>query len=216
MRATDAAGLIGLLQSRWSPTQLGALMSGAEADTRKVAALCLGLVGGRAAVEPLCRGLADADAMVYQMSEHALWTIWFRLGAVIEANVSVCRGARAVAAREFARAIALFDAALSADPSFAEAYNQRAIAHYLQDDFAASVADCRRATELMPCHFGAWAGLGHCHLQLGDLPAALRAYRQALAVNPRMDGVRQAATEIARRLRQCPPPSASSAGDCDA
>ena len=201
LRANDSAGLIALLRARWSPRQIAGLLAGTDPDARKVAALSLGLVGDRACVDGLCHKLSDADPMVHQMAEHALWSIWFRLGTSAEANADLCRGARAVAARDFESALHHFDDAIEADPTFAEAYNQRAIAHYLLDQFDASIADCRRAVELMPCHFGAWAGMGHSHLHLGHLRNALRAYRKALAVHPHMDAVRQAANEICHRLQ---------------
>ena len=204
LRANDHAALLGLLRARWSPGQIAALLADPDPDARKVAALSLGLIGSTREVDGLCRRLADADPVVRQMAEHALWSIWFRSGSTPAANADLCRGARALAARRFDLAVTHFDAALDADPQFAEAYNQRAIAHYLRDDYAASVADCRRAVELMPCHFGAWAGLGHCYLHTGHSREALRAYRRALAVHPHMDGVRQTAVEICRRLRQRP------------
>ena len=134
------------------------------------------------------------------MAEHALWSIWFRLGATPVANAALCRGARALGERDFAGAVAHFDAALAADPDFAEAYNQRAIARYLTDDFRASVADCREAVRLMPCHFGALAGMGHCYLHMDKLHHALRCYRRALDVYPHLEEVRQSVAEIERRL----------------
>jgi len=74
--------------------------------------------------------------------------------------------------QDLADAIEHFTLALEIDPRFAEAYNQRAIAQYLQEQFSQSIADCRRTIELMPCHFGAWAGLGHCHAHEGRLEKA--------------------------------------------
>jgi cytochrome c-type biogenesis protein CcmH/NrfG len=52
----------------------------------------------------------------------------------------------------------------------------------------------------MPCHFGAWAGMGHCFLHLGQLDHALRAYDRALEINPHMRSISQAATEIRQRV----------------
>ncbi len=200
LQSKDSAGLADLLRARWSQEQIWGLLESTDADARKVAALCLGLVGGRRCVDRLAPKLADADPVVHQMAEHALWSIWFRLGATPAANAALHRGAKAVGHRDFARAAAQFDTALAADPGFAEAHNQRAVVRYLTDDFAGSIADCRRAVELMPCHFGAWAGRGHCHLHLDELPDALRCYRQALAIYPHLDGVRHAVAEIRGRL----------------
>jgi len=36
----------------------------------------------------------------------------------------------------------------------------------------------------MPCHFGAWAGLGHCYAHEGRLAEAVEAYERALEINP--------------------------------
>ena len=43
----------------------------------------------------------------------------------------------------------------------------------------------------MPCHFGAWAGMGHCYAHLGKHDEAIRSYEKALEINPRLEGVRQ-------------------------
>lgn len=200
LQAKDPAGLTDLLRARWSHEQIGRLLDSPHLDARKVAALCLGLVGGRRCVDRLCPKLSDPDPVVHQMAEHALWSIWFRLGATPAANDALCRGARSLGNRDFDRAVVQFDAALAADPEFAEGYNQRAIARYLRDEFAESIDDCRRAVRRMPCHFGAWAGMGHCYLHLGHLHRARRCYRRALDVYPHLDHVRQAVAAIDDRL----------------
>ncbi len=200
LQAKDPAGLADLLRAKWSHEQIGRLLDSPDVDARKVAALCLGLVGGRRCVDRLSPKLSDPDPVVHQMAEHALWLIWFRLGATPAANDALCRGARSLGTRDFDRAVSQFDAALAADPAFAEGYNQRAIARYLRDEFAESITDCRHAVRLMPCHFGAWAGMGHCHLHLGQLHDALRCYRRALDVYPYLDHVRQSVAGIRDRL----------------
>ena len=48
----------------------------------------------------------------------------------------------------------------------------------------------------MPCHFGAWAGLGHCYAHEGQLVDAVEAYERALEINPHLDGIRQAVAEL--------------------
>jgi tetratricopeptide (TPR) repeat protein len=199
LAAKDTHGLTDLLRARWSLNQLTAMLTAGPADVRKVAAVCLSLVGDTTTVDPVCRLLADADPVVNQMAEHALWSIWFRAGTP-EANHDLCRGVKALHRREFERAITHFDAAVAAVPTFAEAYNQRAIAHYLADRYELSIADCRKATRLVPCHFGAWAGMGHCFLSLSRFKQALGSYERALAINPHLDSLRQTAAEIRSRL----------------
>jgi tetratricopeptide (TPR) repeat protein len=93
-----------------------------------------------------------------------------------------------------------FDKAIELDPTFAEAYNQLAIVHYLEERYDESIEQCRKTVELMPCHFGAWAGLGHCHCHSGRLQDALECYEKALSINPHLEGVSQAVEELKQKL----------------
>lgn len=195
----DLDGLLQLINAKWDAAELAELLGGADPDARKVAVAALALVGDRANVDGIAAQLVDPDPLVNHLAEYAIWLIWFRLGTP-KANAAVGRGSQALGQRATERAIELFDAAIAAAPDFAEAYNQRAIARFMLDQFAESIADCRRAVRLMPCHFGAWAGMGHCFLHEGQLADALRCYDRALAINPHLDQVRQAADGIRREL----------------
>jgi tetratricopeptide (TPR) repeat protein len=196
----DMPGLVQLLQDRWSCDQIATLLMGENEDACKVAALCLSLVGKRCTIDKIAEKLKDADPMVNEMAEHALWSIWFRCGTPA-ANTELCRGTKALNARNFPLAMEHFDRAIAIDEDFAEAYNQRAIAHYLQEQYQESIADAMMAVEKMSCHFGALAGMGHCHLNLGDLPEAMKCYEQALLINPHLDCLNQSVTEIRSRLK---------------
>jgi tetratricopeptide (TPR) repeat protein len=199
LESNDPQALVDAIHQRWNTGQIARLLTGENTDARKVALVCLAMVGDRNCVESVYPHLADADPTINQMAEHALWSIWFRCGSP-EANHQLCRGTKALGHRDAGTAIQHFDNALAADPQFAEAYNQRAIARYLKEQFEESIADCRKAIRLMPCHFGAMAGMGHCFLHLGQLEHALRAYERALAVNPHLQCVSQTAAEIRRQL----------------
>lgn len=197
LEANDMEGLLSLLRSRWTPEQIASLLNGPSCDARKVAALALSLVGGRCCVGPLVCQLRDPDRVVNEMAEHALWNVWFR-SSTPEANHELARGTQALDRREYDHAIRHFDRALDVDPEFAEAYNQRAIALYMQERYEESSRDCRRTIELMPSHFGAWAGLGHCHTHMGHLAEAKAAYEAALGINPHLDCVREMVSELCR------------------
>ena len=197
----DAPGLIALVRSRWTDDQITSLFLSPEADVRKVAALTFGLVGSKGSLHKLAPLLRDADPVVHQMAEHAMWSVWFRSGSPA-ANHELCRGSKAMNRRDFAHAVEHFDRAIEIDPTFAEAYNQRAIVHYLMEEYDESIEDCRRTVERMPTHFGAWAGMGHCHAHEGDLAEAVRCYERALAINPHLEGVRQAIGELRAKLEE--------------
>lgn len=199
LESNDTHGLIEAIKLRWNCGQIARLLQHSDADAKKVALVCLAMVGDRACLEAVQSQLTDPDVTINQMAEHALWSIWFRIGSP-EANEQLCRGARLLGYRKHAAAIECFDKAIAADRDFAEAYNQRALARFMRDEFEESIADCRKAVRLMPGHFGAWAGMGHCFLHLCQMDHALRAYERALAINPHMTCVRQTVDEIRMRL----------------
>ena len=192
----DLQGLSDLLKSRFTKEQVTALFECDNPDARKVAALAFGLIGCKAGMCRLADLLKDPDPMVNQMAEHAMWTIWFRSGASDEANRELCRGTKAMNRRDFDEALAHFDRAIAADPNFAEAYNQRAILHYLRENFDECIGDCKAAVERMPHHFGAWAGMGHCYAHLGLLKDACRCYEKVLSIHPSFGGVPQVLEEL--------------------
>lgn len=191
----DTAALARLVQANWSHDQVMSLLESPDADARKLAAFALGVVGDSRSITALATCLRDRDSMVNQMAEHALWTIWFRLGTK-PAQEAVQRGSLLINSQQYEQALEEFNAAIRLDPTYAEAFNQRAIAHYLMEDFHASIEDGEMTVQLMPSHFGAWSGLGHCYAQIGDAQRALRAYRRALGVNPYLSCVREIVGEI--------------------
>ena len=195
----DLSGLLALLKSRWTGEQIVALLRCPDCDARKVAALALSLVGCRHCLPALARQLKDPDPVVNQLAEHAIWMIWFRGGSE-EANQHVCRGARAIDRGDYHHAIEHFNQAILLCPDFSEAYNQRAIAEYLLERYEQSILDCKKTIELMPIHFGAWAGMGHCHAHKGRLAEAVECYQRALQINPHMTQIRQAVEELRSRI----------------
>lgn len=188
---------------RWTCPQIVTLLSHKSSDVRKVAAMALSVVGDRSAIVPLAVALHDADPMVAQMVEHSLWAIWFRLGNCRAVGLVKC-GNTHMHHGNYDCAIEKFTCAIHEDPGFAEAYNQRAIAYYLSERFSEAIADSRAALERMPQHFGAMAGMGHCHSHLGQWREAKRCYRLALAIYPGLEGIQASLAQINQLLRENP------------
>lgn len=200
LETRDLTGLLDLLHNRWTYDQIKELLRSNHCDARKVAMLAISLVGGPCAIPTLVEHLKDKDQCANQMAEHALWSIWFRCGSK-EANCLLSRGSKALDQKEFAEAERFFTKAIDADRSFAEAYNQRAIVRYLTERYRESIEDCHKAVERMPCHFGAWAGMGHCYAHIGQSIDAIRCYTKALEINPHWTS----AAEAIKALRRQPP-----------
>jgi tetratricopeptide (TPR) repeat protein len=199
LESRDLEGLLCHLKKHYTPDQITSLLSCPDCDARKVAALALSLVGRTCCIPAVAERLKDPDPMTNQMAEHALWSIWFRCGSPA-ANDELARGTQCLSDQKFECAFKHFGRAIELSPDFAEAYNQRAIAHYLQGKWNESIIDCLHAVRLMPCHFGAWAGIGHCHAHLGNARDALQAYEKALALNPHLDCIKQAVSELRKQI----------------
>jgi len=197
----DLSGLLELIKSQWTREQIEQLMQSEHTDAKKVALLAIGLVGKGCCLTKLVKHLQDPDPVVHEMTEHAMWSIWFRMGNSPEANHQLARGAQALERKDYEHALKHFNRALEIDPEFAEAYNQRALAAYLLERYEDSIEDCRRTVQRMPQHFGALAGMGHCYAHLGKLREAIDSYRQALAIHPHLDCLKQAIPELAAKLR---------------
>ncbi len=129
------------------------------------------------------------------MAEHGLCGIWCRLGTPI-ANEWLRRGSDALGRNSIEEAITCFDAAIVASPTFADAYNQRGLSHFVDGRPELTLLDCQTCVRLEPDHFVAWAGIGHAHAALNDAGRAAEAYREALAVNPGLHCVSEMLAEL--------------------
>jgi tetratricopeptide (TPR) repeat protein len=152
---------------------------------RRAALLALSLLGTMNACGGIAAALHDDDREIAQMAADTLWTLWFRGDS--PANNQQLQ--RLVRLRDREQALAGISALIERAPLFAEAYNQRAIMYFRQKKFERSIADCQKALELNPYHFGAQAGLGQSYMQMRKHRAALKAFRAALRLNPNMEGV---------------------------
>lgn len=131
--------------------------------------------------ESLKNARSEAEARAI---ENAIWEMWMAQAPTGE----VARIIRdAMAAREsydYNRALSLLDAAVSAAPDYAEAWNQRAFLRFLKEDFDGALADIDHALELEPRHFGALSGRALVLMRFGRVEAAQRTLREAVAIHP--------------------------------
>ncbi len=202
LEAKDISGLLALLTHDWDSAQIISLLRTPDCEARKVAALALSLVGCRECLPALCKVLKDPDPVANQMAEHAMWSIWFRLGSAT-ANCELRKGVEAMNRQEMQQAIKRFSAAIADCDDFAEAWNQRATAYYLLERYEQSILDARQAVARNPNHFGAWAGLGHCFAHLQRFDEAIEAYERSLEINPNLECLAEAIAELRGHPRRC-------------
>ncbi|MEX0653099.1 MAG: tetratricopeptide repeat protein [Phycisphaeraceae bacterium] len=195
----DAARLAEVVLARWTGRDLCPLLQCPQRDVRQVVAVTLGLVGDHTCVGSLSQALHDEDEQVNQMAEHGLWSIWFRAGRPAAAQL-FHEGVALLSMESHDQAIEKFSDAIAVDPDFAEAYNQRSIAHFLAGRWQPALADGEQAVLRMPTHFGAIAGMGHCHAHLNELEKSHDCYRRALAINPRMPAIARAVERLEQKL----------------
>ena len=176
-------GLRRRIRLRYNEGTLQRMLESPSAEMRRAAVLALGLAGTIQSNAALAKVLHDDDDLTARTASDSLWEIWFR-GGSNEAN------------SELQRVLHLADGAQMLDglttfvrewPEFAEAWNQRAILWFQNEQYQRSIADCQRTLQLNPHHFGAQAGMGQCYLKLRKHRAALRAFKLALEMNPTLD-----------------------------
>jgi tetratricopeptide (TPR) repeat protein len=173
------------VQKHYTEGTLLRLLENGAVSCRRAASFALGLVGSPAATERLAERLHDEDEEVARLAAEALWGLWFRGDNPAHSDELY----RLTRMRDREKSLAGLGELIVRAPRFAEVYNQRAILYFRLEQFDRSAADCEAALKLEPRHFGAQAGLGQCYLRLRKHRAALKAFRAALRINPRLEGV---------------------------
>ena len=125
-------------------------------------------------------------------SEDLIWALWCAHEDE-HAHKSMQKAIGALARQDFAESRALLDRLVVAWPNWAEAWNKRATAFFLEEKYLESVADIQTALSLEPRHFGAVSGLAQICLRVGDEHSALIAFEYVLEVNPNLQPVRETA-----------------------
>jgi tetratricopeptide (TPR) repeat protein len=97
----------------------------------------------------------------------------------------------AMGEKNYPLALDVLDQVIVVKPDFAEAWNKRATVHFLMDDYGDSLSDIRQVLALEPRHFGALAGFGMILQAMDKKEEAIRVYKRALEIDPRLDKVRE-------------------------
>ena len=132
---------------------------------------------------------STGESVAARNAEQQIWRIWMGSGSD-DIDGIMREGIEAMQTGRFDDAIEHFGRIVERAPDFAEGWNKRATAYYLNDDFRESVRDIQRTLELEPRHFGAISGMGLIFLKRGDPLGALDAFEAVLKIHPRSRGTR--------------------------
>ena len=131
--------------------------------------------------------------------ERRIWNEWLVSGDP-EIDKLMRAALIAMDIRAFNSAIAVLDKIVTQKPDFAEGWNKRATVYYYVNEYGRSLEDIERTLALEPRHFGALAGLGMIMQDTGDIPRAIKAFEQAVAVNPTLTNLKQAIEQLNARI----------------
>lgn len=127
--------------------------------------------------------------------ETEIWIEWSKSGSPA-LDLLLQRGKDAMDLGDYPAAIEHFTAIIDQDPDFAEAWNARATAFYMEGEFGPSVSDIAQVLTRNPRHFGALSGLAMILEETGKPEKALEVYRAALAIHPYLQGAAEAVERL--------------------
>ncbi len=183
----------------YTPGSLERLTRHHVREVRRAAVLALGFLGDYGSNQVVGAALLDDDRTVRLIAGNGIRSIWARAGDEADRR-QLNAVVRLNAARQYEAAIRLATELIEKSPWFAEAWHQRAAAHFSLNQFAESVRDCHEALEINPYHFVAATSMGQAYLELENYVSALESFRRALRLNPDLEGVRAHVIRLARMV----------------
>jgi tetratricopeptide (TPR) repeat protein len=110
------------------------------------------------------------------------------------------RARQAIGVEQYADALKILDQTIALLPDWAEGWNARATARYLDDDYNGSMADIAQTLKREPNHLGALMGMAAILEARGKREEALKVYERALAIAPHWRNAEDAAAKLKAAL----------------
>jgi tetratricopeptide (TPR) repeat protein len=189
------------IRARYTSATIERLLQASPNMVRRAAALALGLVGDYKSNHALGDALRDYDPGVRHLAETSIRKVWLRHGEPAQQR-SLHTISRLNNSGRHRRALLQATELINQTGQLAEAWNQRAIAHFGLTRYTESIHDCRQALKLNSYHFAAQAGIGQCFLRLGNDLWALESFRRALGIYPDLDDLRDQVVALEQKLRK--------------
>jgi tetratricopeptide (TPR) repeat protein len=134
-------------------------------------------------IDKLLLDLRNGDPQIRERATSQLWRIWFWQKGKIPLD-RIEESEHLLAEGQIVAATQILNELIDTLPDFAEAWNRRAVLHFVTQNYYRAIADCEMVLKLNPSHFGALHGLGLCHAALGNYLEAIKVFRRALEIQP--------------------------------
>lgn len=197
----DTARFIASVAKHYSVGTLERLVHSGEIYSKRASALALGLIGDANCYSVLGPMLRHADRKLRLVADDSIRAISAREGTAAQRQLleSVVR---ANECGNFEKSIELATELLESTGGQSEAYHQRSLALFQVDEIEQAITDCRQALKLNEYHYAAMVGLGHCHLELGELLEALFWFRRSLEIYPDLEPVRIQVLRLEKAIQE--------------
>jgi tetratricopeptide (TPR) repeat protein len=116
------------------------------------------------------------------------------------ADLLLNRARQAIGVENYADALKILDTTIALLPDWAEGWNARATARYLDDDYNGSMADIAQTLKREPNHLGALMGMGMILEARGKREDALKVYDRVLEIAPHWRNAQGAADKLKAAL----------------
>ena len=195
----DSATFVTAVAKGYTIGTLERLAEFGQRTSRRAATMALGLLGDYRSNDVMGRRLSDEDRGVRMLAENSIRELWYRDGNETQRQ-TLQVAIRLNNAEQSVLATRLTSELIDEAPFFAEAWNQRAIAHFQRGRYDDSANDCFQTLELNPYQFASAVGMGQCYLEMNEPQPALDYFRRALKLNPGLEDVRAQVTYLERAL----------------
>jgi tetratricopeptide (TPR) repeat protein len=116
------------------------------------------------------------------------------------ADLLLKRARQAIGVENYSDALKILDATVALQPDWAEGWNARATARYLDDDYNGSMADIAQTLKREPRHIGALMGMGMILESREKREDALKVYQRVLEIAPHWRNAEEAADKLKAAL----------------
>ncbi len=116
------------------------------------------------------------------------------------ADLLLKRARQAIGVENYVDALKILDTTIALQPEWAEGWNARATARYLDDDYRGSMADIAQTLKRDPKHVGALMGMGAILEAREKREDALKVYERVLTIAPHWRNAQEAADKLKAAL----------------